>query len=266
MLVLGTKMLIRIGTLIVIALALGTPQCQARKGSLSFLGSDLATFDPEIWNYVDEFGDQEFIRVNIIGTTISTRLQVRRLREYAVGLAAQRGDQDLLNHWLAEPRPGMQAGYGIAVIAASRSGHWDIVHDLITHHGVDPTVMDNEAFVQAAIHNHAQILELLVEHNANVHAQNDRALRESVQVGLSNVVEFILDLVQNSEDIPAFNRQLLDTLIAEAMSLRSNPPQGRTARDYTQIITRLRRYVHDIYEPVSHDPEDSAKRRRGAVI
>lgn len=364
--------------------------CDARKGSLSFWGDNLAQYEPEIWTYVNQYGDARIVR-SLIEEVHSERLQVQRLVGYAIVIAALRNDVSRLDAWLMAQRPGWDAYLGQALVGAAEMGHLEAVERLVQwpvnnavvvnwnngqalqaavrnnrlsvvnfllnngatvglqaafanaaalgfnsivermmqiralnvnwdngralrlaaengHHSVVELLLTrrfssnilnealrvaarngyweivgslisvrdterspagsiegiNTAFIEASNAAHPEIVELLIEHDADIHAQEDSALRGAVVRGDAFMVDLLIGSVEDRpEDIPPFDLQMLDTLIMQASALRSNPPEGRTEQDYTGIITTLRAYRHRVYE--QEESEHPAKRRRCAI-
>lgn len=122
----------------------------------------------------------------------------------------------------------------------------------------------DDALIAATTNGHPGIVELLVEHNPNLHAGEDSSIRAAVEQGDDYIVALLIGLAEDHpENIPPFDRVLLNDLIARALILRSAPPAGRTEQNFTDIIATLRDYIHRIYEQeVSEHP---TKRRRGGL-
>lgn len=251
-------MIHKIFTLMIIALAMSTVPCVAG-GNLGFLSSDLRSLDPQVWDYLDAVGNQEFIKTKVINDVTDPQVQMRLLRSYAVALTIEREDFQLFQEWLANPRDGMELGYEAAMLAAAALGHLEIVEDLVTKHGVAATARNNEAIVQAAYHNHPQIVEFLIAQGSDVRAQNYKAFLGAVLQGNDFVVDLLVE--QMREDKVPVPEKVLAKLIEIAQQLKKEKPDK--AQSYTDIINTLNQYHKQTYRPAK--VEHPAKRRRGGI-
>lgn len=251
-------MIHKIFTLMIIALAMSTVPCVAG-GNLGFLSSDLRSLDPQVWDYLDAVGNQEFIKTKVINDVTDPQVQMRLLRSYALALTIERNDLELFQEWLTNPREGMELGYEAAMLAAAAFGLLEIVEDLITNHGVVATARKNEAIIQAAYHNHPQIIEFLKDQGSDVRDQNYRAFLGAVIQGHDFVVDLLVALMR--EDAVRIPENVVAKLIEIAQQLKKEKPDK--AQSYTEIINTLNEYHKQIYRPAQI--EHPAKRRRADV-
>ncbi len=127
---------------------------------------------------------------------------------HEIGIAED-GDFVLLNHDVDEERVLAEMGYeppecialmmqideggeDDALISAAEDGHLDVV-GLLLEHGAHVHAVDDLALRFAATKGHRDVVRLLLEHGADIHAGDDLALRWAARYGHSGVVKLLLE-------------------------------------------------------------------------
>ena len=91
------------------------------------------------------------------------------------------------------------------LIWASIEGHLEVVR-LLLDHGADVHANYDDALSWASENGHWRVVQLLLDHGANVHAEDDDALKLSSLNGQLEVVQLLLD---HGADVHAGNDQAL---------------------------------------------------------
>lgn len=92
--------------------------------------------------------------------------------------------------------------YNYASIEAAKGGHLDIVKQLLGGENINI----NNILPEASMNGHLEVVKYLVEHGANINANNDAALRFASQYGHLDVVKY---LVEQGANIHAKNDEAL---------------------------------------------------------
>ena len=79
-----------------------------------------------------------------------------------------------------------------ALIYASSNGHLDVVKYLVDH-GANVNADDDEALIWASKNGHLDVVEYLVDNGANVNAEDDYALRLASENGHTDIVKYLVD-------------------------------------------------------------------------
>jgi len=83
-----------------------------------------------------------------------------------------------------------------ALRSAARSGRAEIVSLLLENHA-DVHAKDDQALLLAAENGHVETVKVLLEHGADYHAKNDRALQSAASHGHIDVISLFLDRIDN---------------------------------------------------------------------
>jgi hypothetical protein len=98
-----------------------------------------------------------------------------------------------------------KAGEEVSFKDAARLGHTEIV-ELLLEKGADVHANNDEALRWASENGHLEVVKLLLENGADVHANNDEALRWASENGHLEVVKLLLE---NGADVHANNEYAL---------------------------------------------------------
>lgn len=82
-------------------------------------------------------------------------------------------------------------GMGVTLITAAQDGILDVLQH-VAEHGADIHADDDEALRSAARYGHFDCVQYLVEHDANVHAKNDAALKAARESGHTAIVNYLM--------------------------------------------------------------------------
>jgi ankyrin repeat protein len=104
-------------------------------------------------------------------------------------LLAFPGPQRCLNF---TPRNAVRARCDSALRGAAFGGHTAVVQMLLEHEA-DVHAENEEALRNAAMNGHANVVQLLIQAGADVHASSDEALRRAAASGFADVVALLLD-------------------------------------------------------------------------
>lgn len=108
-----------------------------------------------------------------------------------VSWAAKQGMVQLVRLQLAQQDKDAH-DINFAFQLAAEKGHAEVVRFLLQH-GADVHAQDYEALRLGASNGHLEVVRLLVEHGANVHADDDWPLRWAVSNGHLEVVRLLLE-------------------------------------------------------------------------
>ena len=76
--------------------------------------------------------------------------------------------------------------------SAARNGHLDVIKYLVDH-GANVNAEDDEALILASKYGHLDVVEYLVDHGANIHAQDDQALIYATRNCHVDIVKYLVD-------------------------------------------------------------------------
>lgn len=130
----------------------------------------------------------------------------------------------------------------------ARYGYLSIVQYLIENYDIKSY---QTALYKSAKNGHLEIIKLLVEKNVHIHAENDFALRVSVENDHLDVVKYLLTLYSNDTIVYILNYNTYDDLYNSKLFLhfltRNNPTE------YPSLIMGFRNIGIDIFDLIEKE-------------
>lgn len=107
---------------------------------------------------------------------------------------------------LSKPGVDPTDDYNYAIRLAAANGHLEVVQELLSHPYVDPTANNNEAIRKAAAYGHLEVVKLLLSHPAvDPTANGNEAFRMASENGHLEVAQELLSRPGVGKRVVTFN-------------------------------------------------------------